>query len=56
VTALAYFFGVMTDASGASLRVRLEFRGKRKWRNLLVKKDIAWKGEGGLRREEGSHD
>jgi len=37
-------------------RIRPEFRGKRKWRNLLVKKDIARKGEGGLRREEAYHD
>jgi hypothetical protein len=33
-----------------------EFRGKRKWRNLLVSKQIARKGEGGLRGEEGYHD
>jgi hypothetical protein len=29
---------------------------KEKWRNLLLTKQIAVKGEGGLRREEGYHD
>jgi hypothetical protein len=51
--ACGYLQGGARDSLNVGLgRICPEFRGKRKWRNLLLTKQIAREGEGGLRHEQ----